>query len=126
MPMPQLLIIEDDKSLLGAMLDFFASHGFEVKTAKEAEEAVALARHYRFDVVITDLELNSIEGLDGFGVLKLILQSSPNTKIIVSSGHSDPAVMKSALSRGASIFIPKPASLHHLLKCARELCLTHC
>jgi two-component system response regulator RegA len=124
--MPQLLIIEDDESLLGAMLLFFSSHGFEVKTAKEAEEAVAMARHYCFDLIIADLGLNSVEGLDGLRVLKLILQSSPGTKIIVCSGHSDPAVIKSALRRGACTFIPKPASLDHLLTCARELCLANC
>lgn len=123
--MANLLIVEDDRSLLAMMVDFFSSHGFEVKTAREAEEAVAMVRHYHFDVVITDLELNSIEGLDGLGVLKLILQSSPPTKIIVSSGHYDPAIIESALSRGACSFIPKPASLHKLLASARELCQIH-
>jgi len=124
--MARLLIVEDDPSLLGMMADYFSCHGFEVKTAREAEEAVAMVRHYSFEVVITDLELNSIEGLDGLGVLKLILQSSPATKIIVSSGHYDPAIVESALSRGACSFIPKPASLHKLLASAKELCRTHC
>lgn len=124
--MPQLLIVEDDEGLLAMMLEFFSSNGFEVKIAREAEEAVAMARHHRFDLVITDLELNSVEGLDGLGVLKLILQSSPGTKVIVSSGHSDPKVVSSALSRGACTFIPKPASLQHLLSCARELCQIPC
>jgi DNA-binding NtrC family response regulator len=122
----RLLIIDDDEALVPAMADFFSSHGFEVKCAAEAEEAVAMIRHHGFAVVITDLELNSIEGLDGFSVLKALRQFCPATRVIVYSGYADQPTVEACLNDGAAKFLAKPVSLYELLASAEGLCPTHC
>jgi DNA-binding NtrC family response regulator len=118
----RMLLIEDDEELLQIMADFFRSRHCEVECANEAEEAVAMVRHHRFDVIIADLELNSIEGLDGFSVLKAARQSCPGTKVIVYSGYSDQKVVQAALRHGASQFVRKPTPLDRLFAIVEELC----
>ncbi|MFY9647828.1 MAG: response regulator [Terriglobales bacterium] len=117
-----ILLIEDDEPLLAAMAEYFQCHGYEVKTAGEAEEAVAMLRNHRFDVAITDLELNSIEGLDGFGVLKALRQASPGTKVIIYSGHADSMIVEAAIGQGGISFIAKPSSFTELLASVEDLC----
>jgi DNA-binding NtrC family response regulator len=117
----QLLIVDDEEILLTAMASFFRARDFDVETATEAEEAIAMVKHHRFALVITDLELNSIEGLDGFAVLKAIRRSSPSTKIIVYSGYFDSPTVEAALGYGGR-FVAKPASFARLLEVAEELC----
>jgi two-component system response regulator FlrC len=122
----QLLLIEDDEALATAITTFFRSRRYDVQYASEAEEAVAMVRHHRFDMVITDLELNSIEGLDGFSILKAMRQSCPRTKVIVYSGHSDQRIVEAVLRHGGTRFIAKPVSLSELLACVEELCQLPC
>jgi len=118
----RILLIDDDETLLGIMAEFFLGRGFDARCAGESEEAIALVRHHRFDVAIVDLELNSIEGLDGFGVLKALRQSSPQTRVIVYSGHCSDSIVEAALRHGGTRFIVKPASLLELLAVVEELC----
>jgi DNA-binding NtrC family response regulator len=118
----RLLVIDDDGELLQTMADFFRGHGYTVQCASEAEEAVAMVRHHRFDAVIADLELSAIEGLDGFGVLKATRQSCPGTNVIVHSGYSDQKIVEAAFRHGASNFLAKPASLMRLLAAVEEQC----
>jgi DNA-binding response OmpR family regulator len=118
----RILLIDDDEELRAAMEQFFLARGCEVLCAGEMEEAVAVIRHHRFDAAIVDLELNSVEGLDGFSVLKALRQSCPRTPVIVYSGHSSPTITNAALRQGGNRFIAKPASLPHLLASMEELC----
>lgn len=122
----KILLIDDDESLRTAMADFFLGRGYWVQCAAEAEEAIAMVKHHRYDAVIVDLELNSIEGLDGFSVLKASRQSSPRTKVVVYSGHSSPMIMEAALRHGGTKFIPKPASFKQLIAGVEELCPLPC
>jgi DNA-binding response OmpR family regulator len=118
----KILLIDDDEDLLAAMAAYFHDHGHEVRCASEAEEAVAMVRHHKFDAVIVDLELSSVEGLDGFGVLKALRQSSPRTHVIVYSGHFGDKIQIAARRHGATRFLAKPASLSELLASVEETC----
>jgi DNA-binding NtrC family response regulator len=118
----RLLLIDDDEELLATMTDFFRRRDYEVECASEAEEAVAMVRHHRFSVVIADLELNSIEGLDGFGVLKAARQSCPKTKVIVYSGYFDEKIVEAVLRHGGAKFLAKPAPLSQLFVIVEEQC----
>jgi two-component system response regulator YesN len=93
-----------------------------VDSAAEAEEAVAMLRNHQFTLAITDLELNSIEGLDGFSVLKALRQFCPSTRVIVYSGYSDHRTVEACMRDGASEFLAKPVSLYQLLASAEGLC----
>lgn len=118
----KLLLIDDEEELLAAMAKFFQDRRYQVQCAAESEEAVAIVRHHKFDAVIVDLELDSVEGLDGFSVLKSLRQSCPLTPVIVYSGHSSPTIVATALRHGGTKFIAKPASLPQLLSSVEELC----
>lgn len=122
----KLLLIDDENELLEAMARFFLHRGYSVECAAESEEAIAMIRHHRFDVVIVDLELNSIEGLNGFAVLKALRQSCPTARAIVYSGHFSEAITEATLHHGGAKFIAKPASLSQLLASVEELCPILC
>jgi CheY-like chemotaxis protein len=121
-----ILLIDDEKELQAAMAKFFLRRGYSVECAAESEEAIAMIRHHRFDLAIVDLELNSIEGLDGFAVLKALRQSCPRAPVIVYSGHFSETITESALRHGGTKFIAKPASLPQLLASVEELCPPPC
>jgi len=122
----RLLLIEDDENMRSAMETFFVDRGYGIQCAGEVEEAIAVIRHHRFDVVILDLELNSIEGLDGFGVLKALRQSCPRTRVIIHSGHSGQMIKDAVLRHGGTRFMVKPQSLNQLLASVEELCPLPC
>jgi DNA-binding NtrC family response regulator len=122
----RVLLIDDDEELRTAMATFFLGRGYEVQCAGEMEEAIAMIRHHRFDVVIVDLELNSIEGLNGFSVLKALRQSCPRTPVIIYSGHSSQTIKDAALRHGGARFMEKPQSLTRLLETVEELCPLPC
>jgi two-component system OmpR family response regulator len=118
----KILLIDDEEESLTAMSRFFVDRGYSVECASESEEAIAMIRHHRFDIVIVDLELNSIEGLNGFSVLKALRQSCPEAPAIVYSGHFGKKITEAVLRHGGTKFIAKPASLPQLLASVEELC----
>jgi len=121
-PQIRILLIDDEEELASVISQFFVDRGYSVEYASESEEAIAMIRHHRFDIAVVDLELNSIEGLDGFRVLKALRQSCPMAPAIVYSGHFGKSITEAALRHGGTRFIAKPASLPQLLACVEELC----
>lgn len=121
----RLLLVDDNEELRSAMAQFFLDRGYSVQCTGETEEAVAVIKHHQFDAAIVDLELNSIEGLDGFRLLKTLRKSCPLMQLLVYSGHSSQTITEAALRHGGNKFIAKPASLPHLLASVEELCRVH-
>ncbi len=99
------ILIVDDDDMINEVLSFILGESYEVHSYLSAENALAGENMSAFDVVITDVNL---PGIDGIELLERIKSSNPNIPVIVITGYNDIDVAISALKRGAFDFILKP------------------
>ncbi len=112
-------MIEDDLELAEILGEFLEKYGFEVVTEDDPFKALSILKLEKFDVVILDLTL---PGMDGLEVCEAIRQRQ-NIPIIISSARSDVNDKIKALELGADDYLPKPydpreleARLHSVLR----------
>ena len=101
----RLLLIDDEPAIRRMMALDLASDGYEVSTAEDGNKGLELFEAQRPDLVLTDLKM---PGPDGLEVLKRIKSLSPDTEVIVITGHGDLELAIKALRLRASDFITKP------------------
>ena len=106
-----VLIVDDDLSVRNTMDEYIASAGFSTLAASSAEEALELVEKNNFAVVITDIRL---PGLGGLELTKVIKQKN-GSDVIVVTGYSDDYSYEEAINIGASDFVIKPVRLEELL-----------
>ncbi len=103
--MNRLLLIDDEPDILRLLSLSLRSDGYEVDTADNGENGVAAFEETRPDIVLTDIRM---PGIDGIEVLRRIKDMSPETEVIIITGHGDIDLAIEALQLGASDFINKP------------------
>lgn len=109
---PRVLVIEDDDVFRELEIRYLERHGYELLGASTGEAGLALFRAEPVDVILCDLRL---PGMDGLDVLAAVAEDAPETPVIVVSGASalDDAIQ--ALKRGAWDFVTKPMESLSLL-----------
>lgn len=118
---PRVLIVDDQQSLLEILQRWLASTGYDVQVACDGPEALALAKEQAFDVVVTDLRM---PGLDGLEVLARLKESDPRTEVIILSGQGTMQDAIEALREGRAFdFLQKPLADLHELNAAIERAL---
>ncbi len=113
MNVSKVLIVEDDTCLREALAETVAQGGYEVLTAKSAEDALVLMRQKCPNIVISDIQM---EGIDGHGLLKKCRQSFPSVPVILITAHGNITEAVNALHNGAADYIPKPFEPQILLE----------
>jgi DNA-binding response OmpR family regulator len=107
-----VLIVDDEKTILGCLSKDLKCAGLVVTTAASGEEAIAHLHNRCFDLVITDL---AMPGVDGFQVLKAAKQQCMQTLIIILTGYGAMESVLDALRLGADDFLQKPCDTDELL-----------
>ena len=105
--MADILIVDDDDVIRETLCELLEAK-YPCQTADTAEEALAKLEAQRFDVVITDI---SMPGLSGMELLSRVLKLYPGTPVIVISGLSDQEQAQSLISLGAADYLLKPFRL---------------
>ncbi|HWE29220.1 MAG TPA: response regulator transcription factor [Polyangia bacterium] len=107
--MPEtVLIVEDDPSILRGLQMNLGLEGFRTICAHDGEEALALLRSHKPDLVLLDLMLPKLSGLE---VIKTLRATDPDTPIIVLSAKDQEGDKVLALSLGADDYVTKPFSV---------------
>lgn len=119
--MKQLLIIDDEETILFSLKRYFAGLQFRVDAASELEEAEALVAHTSYDLVIADLSLTTRGSTEGLEILRFLRAKSPATKIIILTAYGTPALEREAIRRGADVMLSKPLRLPDLANVANQL-----
>jgi len=101
----RVLIIDDDDSMRAACRQSLEVAGYGAAAAPNGEEALKRARQESFDVALLDLRM---PGLPGMEVLKRLKQESPNTAVIIITGHATIDSAVEAIKLGAFDYLPKP------------------
>ena len=103
--MTKLLLIDDEESIIRVLSISLQSDGYEVLTAYNGESGLRLYDEESPDIVLTDIKM---PGIDGIEVLRRIKEINPDSEVIVITGHGDMDIAIEALQHGASDFINKP------------------
>ena len=104
-PIPNILLVDDDRSILRTISPFLESNGYHVTTSETGEYATELLKKWTFDLIITDLVM---EKVDGFQVLKGAKKQNEYTMVIILTGYSDIKLTIDALRIGADDYLLKP------------------
>ncbi|MEW5914677.1 MAG: HD domain-containing phosphohydrolase [Thermodesulfobacteriota bacterium] len=107
----RLLVVDDDAGVLGALTAYLERQGLQVEGYSDPAQAVAAFQENPTPVVLTDLKMPGLSGLD---VLQAVKTRHPETEVIVVSGHGDKAAVVAAMRTGASDFLEKPVKMSEL------------
>jgi DNA-binding NtrC family response regulator len=100
-----ILLVDDERPILLALGNYLKKNNFEVQTAESGELALALFRSSFFDLVITDLVMG---GMNGIELLRAVKESDSEVGMLIFTGHGDMAFAIEALRSGADDFLLKP------------------
>jgi DNA-binding NtrC family response regulator len=105
MQKPNILVVDDEKDICMALNILLTKEGYSVKEAYNGEQALERIREENFDVVMTDIKM---EKMDGFEVLKQAQKISPETSVIMMTAFASVGSAVEAMRAGASDYITKP------------------
>ena len=118
--MDKLLLIDDEPDIVRVLSISLKADGYEVIPAANGAEGLAAYQAERPDIVITDIKM---PGMDGIEVLKKVKDINADAEVIIITGHGDIENAIEALKHGASDYINKPvrdAALSIALKRAKD------
>jgi DNA-binding NtrC family response regulator len=108
----QILVVDDERTLRESCATVLEHEGYAVTVCGRGDEALDKLKHGRFDVVLVDLYLTPVTGMD---LLHAALQANRDTIVIVITGNPSVGTSVEALRAGAWDYLPKPFSATHLL-----------
>ena len=102
--MAKILVVDDDQGMREFLEILLAREGYDVTLASGGKEAIGLCRKYKFDLVITDLKMPKVDGID---VLKTIREISPETMVILITAFASGETALAAMKEGAHDYLEK-------------------
>ncbi len=108
------LILEDNSLTLETLTDYLRAPGLDLVACSEIEAAECLLDRDEFDVLVTDLEVSDLGGLEGIRLIRHVTCHFPETQVIVFSGKIDGTVHGFARALGITELLEKPAGLRRL------------
>jgi DNA-binding NtrC family response regulator len=110
--MAKILIIDDEPSIRTVLRDILEMEDYKVEEAKDGIDALSKIKKTKFDAAICDIKMPKMDGME---VLERINILSPDTPVIMISGHGDIETAVETVKKGAFDYISKPPDLNRLL-----------
>lgn len=112
-----VLVVDDDPGFRDMLQWYLSEHGFNVQAAQNGTEALEMSKSRKFSLVITDVTMPKLNGLELLGKLK---QELNDTAVILATGFGTVETAVYAMKKGASDFILKPFNLKVLGKAVQS------
>jgi DNA-binding response OmpR family regulator len=109
--MAKLLIIDDEADVCDFTKGFFEKRGFHVDCARDAQEGLSLLKELKPDIVLLDVKMPGMNGIEALKQIKLI---APSTIVIMVTAVDDIHKVNEAKSLGARDYLTKPLILEEL------------
>jgi DNA-binding NtrC family response regulator len=110
--MAKILIIDDERSIRNSLREILEYEGYEVKDASDGVEGFKIASEEKFDIILSDIKMPKMDGLE---LLEKLKESGVDSQIIMISGHGTIETAVEAIRNGAFDFIAKPLDLNRVL-----------
>jgi CheY-like chemotaxis protein len=109
----KVLIVDDEETLTWSMTKTLAKDEgkYELVIANTGSEALTVLKQHPIDVVVTDIKMPDINGLE---LLSMIRKQYPSTKVIIMTAYGSPEVHKEATRRGSYFYLEKPFEISEL------------
>jgi DNA-binding NtrC family response regulator len=107
----QILFVDDEREILSTVEGYLSDSGYAVTTTDSGRGAIELARGNDFDIVITDLNMPELSGLE---LLKAIKEIRPDTEVIIVTGYGSIESAIKALKWGGYDYLQKPINMERL------------
>jgi len=115
--MAKILIVDDETPIRRTLRDILEFEGYEIEEAVDGLECIAKVQKEKFDVIITDIKMPKMDGIEALERLQIL---SPETPVIMVSGHGTIDTAVEAVKKGAFDFISKPPDLNRMLITVRN------
>lgn len=110
--MSKILVIDDERSIRNTLKDILEYEKYEVDLAEDGKKALEIVKNAEYDIVLCDIKM---PGMDGIEVLEQLQQLTPDTPVVMISGHGNIDTAVESIKKGAYDFIEKPLDLNRLL-----------
>ncbi|MGL5683439.1 MAG: sigma-54-dependent transcriptional regulator [Marinifilaceae bacterium] len=110
--MTKVLVIDDERSIRNSMKDILQFENYDVILAENGMEGIVAVKNDKPDVVFCDIKMPKMEGIE---VLERIKEFSPDTPVVMISGHGTIDTAIEAIKKGAYDFIEKPLDINRIL-----------
>lgn len=110
---PPVLLIDDDEGITFAVSTFLEANGYAVTVTNSGSEGLRLASTAGFSLIVADIYIDQVTGLD---VLKAAKKTFPSSAVILMTARGSVRTTVEAESSGAFDYLPKPVDLNHLLR----------
>ncbi len=112
-----VLLVDDEKGYLNVLSNRLSRRAITATKAFSGTEAIQILRKNDFDVVVLDLKM---EDMDGIEVLKVVKRMVPNLPVIILTGHGSQTAAKEGIEFGAFDYLTKPCELVELMDKIRK------
>ncbi|MCK4386043.1 MAG: response regulator, partial [candidate division Zixibacteria bacterium] len=109
--MPSILVIDDKDSMRQMLSKTLELEGYEVEAAKDGERGLEKAKEKRYDLVLADLKLPKMDGLE---VLSTLKELDPEVAVIMMTAYGTIESAVKSMKEGAFDFVTKPFDTDHL------------
>ncbi|MCJ7809070.1 MAG: sigma-54 dependent transcriptional regulator, partial [Desulfobulbaceae bacterium] len=113
----KILIVDDELSMRDFLEIMLTKEGYQVVTAESGERACDILDHEDFQLVVTDIRM---DGMDGIGVLKKVKAINSDTPVVMISAFSSAENAVEAMREGAFDYVPKPFKVKDLKRVVKE------
>ncbi|MFC2146262.1 response regulator [Acidobacteriota bacterium] len=113
-----ILVVDDDHSTCKILAHIFRRNGYDIETVHTGREAIEKAQTRFFNVVLLDIKLPDMEGVELLAPLK---ELHPDMEIIMFTAHASLETAMCALNRGASLYITKPLNMEEVIPTTEEV-----
>ena len=101
----RLLVVDDERGIVIALKGLFTKEGYEVETSESGEDALEKVKAGRFHVIITDLSMKGMSGLD---LLRKVRDLDPQCAVLMITAYGNQRIAVEAMKAGAEDYLPKP------------------
>lgn len=113
----RLLLVDDEEAYVNVLSNRLGKRGFNVTKSYGSADALQKLRYQEFDVIVLDLKMADMDGIEVLKIIKLI---DPQIQVIMLTGHGSAAACKQGLELGAFDYLTKPCELEALVEKIRE------
>ena len=117
----RVLIVDDEPTILLTLSYALRSQDVDVVTASRLGPAEEALKKQAFDLVIADIRMSGMLGVEGLELLSYIRRYWPGTRVIIMTAHGSEEVRQEAMERGADHYYTKPVDIRELLQKVREM-----
>lgn len=114
----KLLVVDDERDICEFVKSFFTERGYDVLVAGSGDEALAIVKAEKPELVLLDVRM---KGMDGIAALKHIKEHDRSLKVIMVTALDDQERMDEASRLGACEYITKPLMLDHLEQAVEKI-----